>query len=489
MASWSFRIHLPYLGFATVVQAYEIFETTCTTPTTPANFVSSPDSRGTLDILWSCLFTIIACTWTIQHLNVPEQREGRDPGWKGDLKWKLKRIYASIKWMLITMVAPEMVMGRALADLVSAKRDLRELQKFASEDQVPWTLTHTHYANMGGFVIRSGVGENIVLGPHVGVDNMHGDYPDTKTSAGHTLIVHQPDEIIEPNHPKPDLGSTEETQRNEDTPYQNLPCHLNAQIICRLRHDKFLPKLPFISKEEIEDKSKSDAFVKIIAIVQISWATLQIIVRAARKIAISQLELAVLAFAACAVVIYCLYWTKPKNIQATTTILQYRHGIPSPILREVTKNTYDSIVQMFMSFRSDVSQPYSGNRIRNDNIYGSNDDFASLVLALTFGATLFGGIHVAAWNFSFPSKIELIFWRCASIYATAFIPSFLVLGLALTVLQEDLFNKVMSFFSPLLSFLYIVARLFLLVEIFRTLCFLPPDAYLSTWATNVPHVA
>jgi hypothetical protein len=29
----------------------------------------------------------------------------------------------------------------------------------------------------------------------------------------------------------------------------------------------------------------------------------------------------------------------------------------------------------------------------------------------------------------------------------------------------------------------------LLVEIFRTLCFLPFDAYIATWATNIPHVS
>ena len=37
--------------------------------------------------------------------------------------------------------------------------------------------------------------------------------------------------------------------------------------------------------------------------------------------------------------------------------------------------------------------------------------------------------------------------------------------------------------------LYLLARLYLLVEVFRTLCFLPPDAYISTWAANIPHIA
>ena len=35
---------------------------------------------------------------------------------------------------------------------------------------------------------------------------------------------------------------------------------------------------------------------------------------------------------------------------------------------------------------------------------------------------------------------------------------------------------------------YILARLFLLVEIFRTLCFLPPDAFVDTWSGSFPHI-
>jgi hypothetical protein len=36
---------------------------------------------------------------------------------------------------------------------------------------------------------------------------------------------------------------------------------------------------------------------------------------------------------------------------------------------------------------------------------------------------------------------------------------------------------------------YMVARLILLVETFRTLVFLPPDAFVSTWVSNIPNVS
>jgi hypothetical protein len=481
MASYFRRSYFFLFVFGTVVQAYTVFETTCKTPTTNVNFVSSPDSRGTLDILWSSLFTIFACTWTIQHLNVPEQREGRDRGWKGDLKWMLKGVYTSVKWMLLTMVAPEFVIGKACADLMQAKEDLQELLKFAEDDHVPWTLAHTYYANMGGFVVRSRVGENILLGPHVGDAT---DHTDTTASAEHRPRAPDAIDIAKLDHSDPGSSPAKEMPGYDDIPDQDSLFYLDAQALCKLRRTKIIPKLPSITEGELEDKSKNDSFVKAIAIVQISWATLQIIARTARKLPISQLELAVLAFAACAVVIYGLYWTKPNGIRCTTTILQYQHQIPLETLPKIKRSEYDSFVRWFFT-KNELG--WQGP-IRNDSTSTNGDGGLQLLTAMTLGAVLFCGIHVAAWNFTFPTRTETIFWRCASIYATAFMPTLLVLGVITPSLE--FLNYVMDkAVLPLLSILYLVARLFLLVEVFRTLCFLPHRAYLSTWATNIPNVS
>jgi len=138
----------------------------------------------------------------------------------------------------------------------------------------------------------------------------------------------------------------------------------------------------------------------------------------------------------------------------------------------------------------DEYMPRDGLRIKNDyveEIEGGNFALGIGMLAMAFGATLFGGIHIGAWNFKFPSRIELIFWRCASVFSAAFGPPLIFL-IILSVFLRDrgLINIVIL--APIWSFLYVMARLFLLVEIFRTLCFLPPDAYISTWTTNIPHV-
>lgn len=143
-------------------QAYSEFHTTCTTPSSRTNYVSSPDMRGTLDILWSCFFTIIACTWMIQHLNVPEQ-PGFDPrelrGCQA-FRWNLRGIRRTLKWMLVTTIAPEYILGKALADLYAACRSKKMMRIYSQFDGVDWGLTHAFFANMGGFVLHQNLNES-----------------------------------------------------------------------------------------------------------------------------------------------------------------------------------------------------------------------------------------------------------------------------------------------------------------------------------------
>jgi hypothetical protein len=36
--------------------------------------------------------------------------------------------------------------------------------------------------------------------------------------------------------------------------------------------------------------------------------------------------------------------------------------------------------------------------------------------------------------------------------------------------------------------LYLLVRVVLLVEVFRTMLYLPPSAYVTTWVSSLPHV-
>lgn len=56
----------------------------------------SPDGRGTMDILWTCIFTTFLCTFTILCLNLPAKNES-----------SLRIQGRKILWMAIAIAGPE----------------------------------------------------------------------------------------------------------------------------------------------------------------------------------------------------------------------------------------------------------------------------------------------------------------------------------------------------------------------------------------------
>ncbi|KAH8131360.1 hypothetical protein FP744_10003754 [Trichoderma asperellum] len=420
-----------------LVQAYTVFETNCSTPATLSNYVSSPNTRGTLDILWSSVFTIFACTWSVQHPNVPEQQQ--DAGnqtskgwWRGD-KWVLRSFYRSTLRMLWTVIAPELIIVAACDELLEARKNYKKMQGFASEDGLTWSLTHSYYANMGGFVVRNPLADK--------------------------EIYHD-------------------------------PYHLTGEEIFDLRKRGHITKLPDMTEAEIKDKSKGDMLGKMIALGQIAWSTIQIIVRVARRLPVSPLEVAVVAFAVCAVLIYVLYWNKPQRVGVTQTIqINDIHALYNKAKLEASPRFFKGLFQgMKSAFGTSFEEPLRGAPINVDSIDNSDD---SVLFIASASAAVFGGIHALAWNFAFPSRIELVFWRCASIYSAA-APAcsvlFILLSNALPS-SNRLAHNTPFILAMFLLVLYPIPRLFIIVEMFRTLYFLPPASFISTWPTNVPHLA
>ncbi|KAL6898400.1 hypothetical protein GGI43DRAFT_428561 [Trichoderma evansii] len=438
--------------FIAAVQAYKTFEPECSTPPADVNYVASPNSRGTLNILWSSLLTIFACTWTIHHPNVPRQYHGYRHNWS----WALRGFLKSTGRMVLTIFAPEIIIAVAYNEFLAARVDHKSLVSQAKEDEINWSWTHTYYANMGGFVIEKNDYEHWVRGEY----NMH---------------------------------------------------HLSGRDILILRKKRYIEKLPNITERELKDRVKSDSLVKAISIIQIIWSAAQILVRTVRRLSICPLELTVLAFALCAIAIYLLYWYKPKSIGISTTII--RKKLYSEI-QDILKQARVTGVDITQTEKSDnpvnesaetkTLKAYTmanlllpgsslleeGAPMRIDAIRKGPEFDDSIFWTLFVGMVLFGAIHIGAWNFEFPTKTELYLWRYSAIYSTssAFIAAVVVflrraatkhLG-KLNILSALLFycGIVLSLAS---SLLYVPTRLFFLVEMLRTLCFLPPKSYTSTW--------
>jgi len=114
--------------------------------------------RGTFDILWTYLFTLLICCWTVQHLNIPIQQNYR-PGVRAWIERTFVSLWPKAKWMLLSLIVPEFLVGKAFQDLRLAKSSVGAMRKFADkagfEWTSDWTVTHGSYADMGGFALKA----------------------------------------------------------------------------------------------------------------------------------------------------------------------------------------------------------------------------------------------------------------------------------------------------------------------------------------------
>ena len=75
-----------------------------------------------------------------------------------------------------------------------------------------------------------------------------------------------------------------------------------------------------LSEDLIHDKSKADWLVKLTALCQVVWFTLQCVLRAAQDLPISPLETIILAYVFVTVITYIFWWKKPKDIATAVVV-------------------------------------------------------------------------------------------------------------------------------------------------------------------------
>lgn len=454
------------------VAAMKSFQPNCTLPPPGPGFVASPNMRSTLDIVWSCLSVILLSTWSVLHLNVPPQFDSRT--WQQRLWKELWLTWRKVKWMLWALLAPELLLAKALDRYLSARGSVRAMKDLAEEDGTQWTLTHAFFADMGGFMVV---------------------FPDVAAS-GTLAMSKVPAVLAEPQE--------KQVQRYRRMgPFRWRPhathCELAAQVnvgdteddllgllrLCgniwvldarqmeSVRRYGIISHLPRDSEAELNDKSKSDGLVKFIALVQLLWLVLQLIARAAQGQPSSQLEIMALAYAVCAVVIYGLSWFTPKDVSQPVVLQAAR----SPSQAEMETVQKVSILSAPLAMPGHYALPNSA-LLRSGSPIGWQIGFL-------FGAVAFGLVHLAAWNFEFPTSVEQWLWRAFSLTLTGSPAILLVMAWLNTRVEAPWMLEVAS----IGGFLIAVSRLFLLVETLRSLYFMEPAAYTTTtWVVGIPHV-
>lgn len=257
-----------------------------------------------------------------------------------------------------------------------------------------------------------------------------------------------------------------------------------------------------IDKEEISDKSDSDAFAKAIAVGQLLWLICQMITRRAKHLLTSQLEIVTLAFGTLAIVIYGAYWDKPQNIENPTTIYLETFSDDPERDRRIRAALQPPKSTSFFRRVLWHSEIFRENRSHYTRV--PNDNFAfnllpDCLMCLVFVTVFFGGLHCVAWDFRFPTHVELVMWRTTSVMTTV-MPA-LIFGsqYAVTWSKKGTFKPgysnndlaVHPVHSMIITFgygAYVLGRLTLIALAVASLRRMPADVYVSTWAKYLPSV-
>ncbi|KAK3691738.1 hypothetical protein LTR37_018466 [Vermiconidia calcicola] len=267
--------------------------------------------------------------------------------------------------------------------------------------------------------------------------------------------------------------------------YTDRLFHISGPMLCEgVSRGYFSPEPP-VSEREILDRSKRDSLVKCITMVQLAYFFLGIADRLYEKLPISHFELIVAAFAVSSTVTFGFWLNKPQNVETTVCIAQFEEEMPSEI--------YEMAKELF---RPEKGDSILGERQSETDIPTGYEKMYMFLASLS--SALLGSIHVAGWNFSFPTQKDVWIWRCASLVTTA-VPLLLPLWMSnvlLTPLNNRRIDKgwrgVLQVLCGLVAMpflFYAPARVVLFVEGIRGLVYLPKDAYLATaWAVNIPHL-
>ncbi|KAG0702577.1 hypothetical protein DFH29DRAFT_496717 [Suillus ampliporus] len=391
------------------------------------------DGRTLWNIIWSCAATVVACTWTAVHPNIPGIKEKRFPV-------ACRRLFT----MVMALIAPELIITWAMRQFLSARKATREFNEFlklsesaegksASAPTVTeWTVTHGFFAWMGGFML----------------------YVNNKPR-----VTLTPGELLEFVR----AGSVD---------------------------------MPIITEEEIDDRSKGDGLSKAIAILQLAWFVLQLIARYVQNLPVTLLEVDTLAITALTCIAYCLWWMKPKVVGCSHPVHWKATAAAASPPSELTYDKVDVgfseggrliyLVYPLLSLMG-IATANSPGAVRSRRVpslggYGK-DERSDLITVLVgcLSGMLFGAIHCLGWYFLFHTRLEQILWRGASLFIVctpACITLFFGFLFVYDIMHEFIARIIASslFCGGVITCVaYIPARITLITLMFQSLRSLPAD--------------
>ncbi|THX54340.1 hypothetical protein D6D06_05561 [Aureobasidium pullulans] len=505
-----------------------------------------PRERGTFSILSSCVTTLVLCVWTAVHLNIPKTgkehlQKYRKAGWlvlgllaPELVAWNAWEQYrkASRITQKVCQTYPRtptstwyrrawQYLTQALSFRIPLDPVIDQEMSLESASSPPlrrhcWTLTHGFYAAMGGFAIQA---ENLGLG-----------HPEEMTTlvldeAGLLYVLDKLPEVF------PDLPESEILDKSKAS---TLAKSIHVALMNLFGGQEDAPPPPptwpdlkfhgqpgvsisgcLTSFNHPERDCNSIAhhdeclYEKIQRRIRFGTRLSSIITGIhcsgkSKDVDSLDLSLSINIYQFWITYSWCI--SNPQNLARPTPLATQQ------FVFDVTPGMEERLKQAAETGPVSINEHdevYSIDRIRNwslsSNILYMAATFREVPIlpVLTIVELLYGGLHLLAWNAPFNTSIERIMWQISGIAIAIVGPLFPVLyqawhhgrfhpfelyhsGRPLTAHRKKLEAFIFDCYAPL----YLLARLYLVVECFVDLPYLPDSAFTTpNFTLYIPHFA
>ncbi|PFH60960.1 hypothetical protein XA68_18489 [Ophiocordyceps unilateralis] len=366
--------------------------------------------RGTVSILWSCFSTIALSLWASLHLDLSEAG-----------------IEMRIGMFVGCLLLPEAGVAHSYLVLMGAV-------VFADPDPPP---------------LRRSGGDRRLSGDFRDIHSDHRPSPNEHDGSGGDDSADE--ELNQPVRLTPPFLLELISERHIDDSQHDAPVEGKGAAPSDQNMSAYncLTLDMFPSAHDINRRAKTDAMVKILALVQALWFAVNVVFRLVVGSGLSLLETMTIAYVLCGIVLYILWFAKPQGLEEPFTLP--------------------------LSLAARLPPPPPSPRRQDPR---STAQMARLAAGILLVA-LFSGIHLAAWNYPFPSHVEAWLWR-GSVIASWALASLPILN---PVLPESWYSSpgwYGSFGKPLIPFLatpYVIARLITFALVFAAFRAVPSSIY------------
>ena len=341
----------------------------------------------------------------------------------------IHRAFTRICWIFANTLAPEIMLTVAMTQYLEARillRDINELCEQFGRRNPHWNMTQAFYYNMRGFLV------------HIAPASRRGRSHDANKSK--TLKMK----------------------------------HIDAIVELDLLH------LIDVPAKKIKEYSKQNRLAKTVALAQALWFLVQTFARFHQHLPTSPFEITTIAYVVCTFFSWLLWFSKPQDVGFATEVTDADFWAVRQLTHQQRrKSRSHSGSTSLRGWKSQLPNLKSRRYRFKDKVY--------LGITWSLTAVVFGGLHLLAWDYDFPTTEETAMWRCSCVAIMALPPLFYGWVIVRHVEFGGRSDSV-DIVGIAITFLYLVARTYNLLEVFFSLRSTPPALYETVqWPNWLPH--